>query len=115
MASGHMGGTKRKASAMDADEPVNLSPTPPYDPSKEEFVKSVTMGRDWKELQKGINYIHKLLSEPFEKSPHKDRFTDTLLEMIQATLLGGNTEEVVASLVGTMNSGECLEAFSREE
>ncbi|KAI7215593.1 hypothetical protein KC333_g5341 [Hortaea werneckii] len=105
MTNGHMGGIKRKASAMDADEPVNLSPTPPYDPSKEGFVESVTMGRDWKEFQKGINYIHKLLSEPFEKSPHKDRFTDTLLEMIQKTLLGSNTEEVVTSLVGTMNSG----------
>ncbi|KAI7151973.1 hypothetical protein KC316_g15055, partial [Hortaea werneckii] len=107
-----MGGTKRKASVMDADEPVNLSPTPPYDPSTEGFVKSVTMGRDWKEFQKAINYIHKLLSEPFEKSPHKDRFTDTLLEMIEKTLLGSNTEEVVTSLVGTMNSGKSTSSNS---
>ncbi|KAI7195678.1 hypothetical protein KC363_g1356 [Hortaea werneckii] len=112
MASGHTRGTKRRASAMDADEPVNLSPTPPYDPSQEGLVESVTMGRDWKEFLRIKIAIHKLLSGPFENSPHKDRFTDALLEMIRDTLLGGKTEEVVASLAGTMNSGKSTSSNS---
>ncbi|KAI7646496.1 hypothetical protein KC322_g19394, partial [Hortaea werneckii] len=51
-------------------------------------------------------------SGPFENSPHKDRFTDALLEMIKKTLLGGKTEEVVASLAGTMNSGKSTSSNS---
>ncbi|KAI7588119.1 hypothetical protein KC343_g18977, partial [Hortaea werneckii] len=112
MSNGHIGGTKRKASAMDADEPVNLSPTPPYDPSQEDSLESLTMTPAWKEFQRNKLVIDKLLSGPFENSPHKDRFTDALLEMIKDTLLGGKTEEVVASLAGTMNSGKSTSSNS---
>ncbi|KAI7532997.1 hypothetical protein KC317_g19341, partial [Hortaea werneckii] len=66
----------------------------------------------WKEFQGNKLVIHKLLSGPFENSPHKDRFTDALLEMIKKTLLGGKTEEVVASLAGTMNSGKSTSSNS---